>query len=60
MMSFIEKKKKVWFGKGAVVIEIEPPPPPPPPPPTMTCHRPNSLKSTSLKRKNNMSRDGMA
>jgi hypothetical protein len=32
MMSFIEKKKKVWFGKGAVVIEIEPPPPPPPPP----------------------------
>jgi hypothetical protein len=28
MMSFIEKKKKVWFGKGAVVIEIEPPPPP--------------------------------
>jgi hypothetical protein len=59
MMSFIEKKKKVWFGKGAVVIEIEPPPPPPPPP-TMTCHRPNSLKSTSLKRKNNMSRDGMA
>jgi len=29
MMSFIEKKKKVWFGKGAVVIEIEPHPPPP-------------------------------
>jgi hypothetical protein len=23
-MSFIEKRKKVWYGKGVVVIEIEP------------------------------------